>query len=272
MSASAFNDFFLFTIGKLSVKEIEQVIYQHSTLEDKLGEEWYIELISFDFKQEKASQQLKSFFLQHLFTAEELQDWLRQYFAMPIKEVCDFILDVFFHKPLLQASIEVLDNQTATTYFKKGGDRPHYELNKELGEAEEITVYYGYPKGGSTINNITLIFQSLLDIYYENLQGKDGLLEQALRTDQAQQYTLVADQVFSNVLDWFKLQLGEPIVDEKNEHGLFEEPHHQYQLYKWELEGNSGQKPSILFLMKYIDDRIWNQINYFMKINWLSQD
>ena len=253
------NDFFLFAINKRSITEIEQIIYQHTELESILGEDKYAELISFDFKQAEAASKLFDFFLAHLFSQEALQQWLTNYYANSIEEIYQFILQAFFEGPTLGDSTEGLEQNS--DFYKKEGSNPHYECHQELGTAEDVTLYYGCDSSSQQISRITLIFESLLNIYSDALHSNDALLDQALQQNNMQLYTIVSNQVCAQLIEYCNAQLVAASVQHNNGDGLFDKAHHQFSRHQWKLPSGG-----LLYLMQYIDDRVWNRVNAFVKM------
>ncbi|MFK7796703.1 MAG: hypothetical protein AB8E82_04560 [Aureispira sp.] len=259
MSNNNLNDFFLFAINKHSLAAIEQIIYQHTDLENILGEDTYVELVSFNFEQADASPKLLDFFLAHLFSLEDLQQWLTNYYADTIEEIYQFILKVFFTVPALGDSTDLLEQDS--NFSKKEGHNPHYRYSQELGEAEDIMLYYGYDANSQQINRITLIFESILNIYSDALHGNDGLLDQALQQNNTQLYTIIPHQVCMQFIDYCNSKLLAAPVQYSNGDGLFDQAHHQFRCYTWQAPSGAT-----LRLMQYIDDRVWNRINAFVKV------
>ena len=263
MNKNTLNDFFLFAIGQLNMQEIEQIIYQHNDLENILEEELYIELISFDFNQAEARKTLLDFFLTYLFSQEDLFLWSKEYYAPIIEEISAFIINTYKKLPLGLSIDKLIDQKE--NYSKKEGHDPHYKLTKEFGEVEEMGVYYKHNK--NILTGLVLIFESPLTFYYKEMHGNDGLLEHAIQNGKAQLYAVIHNLVCSKVIDYFNSILGKPSVEQNNDSGLFNQPHHQYHLYKWTLPNAETNNDRFLYLMKYIDDSTWHQINAFMKIS-----
>jgi hypothetical protein len=270
MSNHPLNSFFLFFINKVSVAELEQNIYKDTDLENHLEEEVYIELISFDFKQEKVREKLVDFILEHLSSKEELILWSQEYYAPVVEAIYGFAIQAFFEGAELGSSTKEITSDTNYKYTQKDGDLPYYKLTEEFGEAEDITLYYSYKANTNIIDRITLIFESFFDYYYKSIHGPNAFLEQAIQDNNIDLYTIIYNQVCSKIIAYLTSQFGTPSIEKKSDHGIFNQPYHQYYLYKWKVKNTEKESTSTLYLMKYIDDSTWHQIFYFMKMNWIQ--
>ena len=78
MNILSFNtrlEFFKYLNGELSLPLFEAFITQNIYLEQELGTDLYIELLTFDYKDKNACNRLENFIFDNLVSAAEFETW-----------------------------------------------------------------------------------------------------------------------------------------------------------------------------------------------------
>jgi|SRR5690554_230400 len=68
-------EFYNFLNGDTNLLDIETFVYEQTDLEQQLGKEIYLELISFDFKDKNASADLRQFIFKHIAPEGQYETW-----------------------------------------------------------------------------------------------------------------------------------------------------------------------------------------------------
>lgn len=68
-------EFYKFLNGDTNLLDIETFVYNQRDLEQQLGKEIYLELISFDFKDKNAEDNLRQFILHHIVSEGQFETW-----------------------------------------------------------------------------------------------------------------------------------------------------------------------------------------------------
>jgi hypothetical protein len=140
---------------------------------------------------------------------------------------------------------------------------PYYKYFFEVGEMEEITIYYKFNAQEKCVEDIELIFIQYPDYYWK----KEGHTNETdffnlLQNNQLQAYSALFLNTRHQLINHFTaIFKKEPSVVKKDV--VFDQAYQNFTVCSWEIENELR-----FSIMCYIDDRIENNVKNFMKI-WL---
>lgn len=154
-------------------------------------------------------------------------------------------------------------------YQKNAGHMSHLEYLFEVGEAEEITLYYGFDdqKLSEGVDRIDLYLKAYPKIYWREKKGTVGIeFYQAVQQNKIQPYAKPFLETQEALINFYNDLLGSPTIN--NKEALFPKAHQNYRCYTW-IKGNLG-----LSLTSYLDDldnSEYGQVFYQLKLSLYKQ-
>lgn len=144
---------------------------------------------------------------------------------------------------------------------KKLYSNPFLRYEAEIGEMEEIHLYYNFEEADELVKEITLHLTHYPDFYWAK-EGHTDMTEFWARFEKSelQPYSSVFNDTVNDVVrhftDVFK---KEPVIKTKD--SVFKEPYHQFKCFAWDIENEAR-----LSVMTYADDSDYRTIKNTMKI------
>lgn len=168
-----------------------------------------------------------------------------------------------FRGVALGSDLEEIKAREGDNFRKKNGSLAHYRYSFELGEAEEVSLTYGYlsPDTSGGIKEITLILESFPLVYWNKAeQGNDGAFFRKMQANEIQDYAKSFLKTKAEIIEFYDNLLGPAEVQTKN--SQFRKKYQNYELRFW-IKDNLR-----LFLMTYLNDKDYpeGEITYFMKL------
>jgi hypothetical protein len=145
---------------------------------------------------------------------------------------------------------------------EKLNSNPCYRYFFEVGEMEEVVVYYNFDTAVQFVTEITVFFIHYPDHYWRKAGNTDlGEFENAVNKGSLPGYcNEVFEQTYNEVMQFFReLISSAPSVSLKD--GAFNKPHQQFNSNLWELENDRW-----LSVMRYVDDTDFQNVRNTMKI------
>ncbi|HHC80437.1 MAG TPA: hypothetical protein ENK46_11185 [Flavobacteriia bacterium] len=160
-------------------------------------------------------------------------------------------------------TIELREGSNFTN--KSGGSLPHYEYCFEVGEVEEINLYYGFNVTNEKLDRINLFFYSFPD-YYWRKKGGNNLSEfnKLMYNNLIHEFSVIYLEVVTAILEIFTKNLGRPSIEKGN--NVFKEDYQDYTTYIWKQKNESNNKQTRLSLTKYLDDTVFDDVKLIMNI------
>ena len=186
-----------------------------------------------------------------------------------IEEIFNTIIrsnNIFYRGLNLGATKKEIEAKEGFNYINKSGvSKPHYKYFYEVGEVEEINIYYGFSPKNEKLSNITLYFFSFPDYYWRKKGGKNiAHFNKLMYDEQISEFSAIFDEVTKMVLDIFVSELGAPKIH--REHNVFNKGYQHYIAYSWNIENETSNKRTNLLLIKYLDDSIFDDVKLIMKL------
>lgn len=145
---------------------------------------------------------------------------------------------------------------------KKLYSNPFLKYFFEVGEMEEISIYYNFEEADEKVKWITLHFIHYPDYYWK----KEGHSMDDFHSLVFEKHQIPASQLFTDTLNdvvghFTKAFKKKPSIITKD--SVFREAYHNYRCYKWDIENDLR-----LSVMVYCDDNDPQTMKNTMKI-WL---
>ncbi|MGL4596327.1 MAG: hypothetical protein ACRCYO_02290 [Bacteroidia bacterium] len=136
---------------------------------------------------------------------------------------------------------------------------PFYRYYFEIGEMEEITVYYNYEKDEKCVKEISLYLIHYPDHYWKK-EGHSDTLEfwNLLHQNQLQPFSTVFTNTVTEVIAFFTKTLNQEPTQSSEYSVPFDAPHQNYKQYRW------MHNEQYLFIQTYIDDSIDDNVKNTM--------
>jgi len=186
-----------------------------------------------------------------------------------IRQIVDTIIktdNIFFRGLTFEASKKSIESKEGANFKNKsGGSLPHYEYFFEVGEVEEIVLYYGFDANNSKLNRINLLFYSFPD-YYWRKKGGNNLSEfnKLIYNEKIQEFSLIYNKVTLSILEIFTKSLGQPEIEKGN--NVFNKRYQNYTTYIWEKHNPINDKLTRLTITKYLDDTVFDDVKLILNI------
>lgn len=137
---------------------------------------------------------------------------------------------------------------------------PFYRYFFEIGEMEEINLYYNYNMVEKLVDEINLYFIHYPDHYWKK-EGNTDPIEfwSLLNNNQLQPYSTVFTNTVKNIVALFTNTLNQEPTISSETNGVFDLPHQNYKVYKWIIN-----EQYYLSIQTYIDDSIDNNVKNTM--------
>ncbi|MNJ89103.1 hypothetical protein D3C87_66640 [compost metagenome] len=148
----------------------------------------------------------------------------------------------------------VLEKEGTPTQINEYSN-PFYHYFLEIGEMEELNIYYNYELAEKRVKNVSLYFIHYPDHYWKQAGNSDPIeFWDLLNTNQLQSFSQVFYNTLRDIISFFTTLLNqEPVLS--SEYAVpFDAPHNAYQTYKW--TGDSHY----LTIQTYVDDSIDNNV------------
>ncbi len=126
---------------------------------------------------------------------------------------------------------------------------PFYRYYFEVGEMEELTIYYNYAKDEKRVNEITLHLIHYPDHYWKKEGHQDAtVFWNLLQNNKLQSFSNVFTNTVTDVVAFFTHTLNQEPIQSIENSTPFHAPHQNYKLYHWTHNGQ------YLSIQTYIDD------------------
>lgn len=172
---------------------------------------------------------------------------------------------IYFRGVSLGDSLSKVKEIEGTEFEENNNYNPHYKYYFEIGEMEEITIYYGFNNNEDIVNEIELLFISYPNFYWKK-EGNNNVIDffNLLQNNQLQPYSTIFLKTQNQLINHFTTVFKkEPIVEKKDT--VFNQSYQNFSVCSWDIENEIR-----LSIMSYIDDSIDNNVKNFMKI-WLRK-
>ncbi len=148
---------------------------------------------------------------------------------------------------------------------KKLYSNPFLRYDAEIGEMEEIRLYYNFEEADELVKEITLHFIHYPDFYWTKEGNTDiNAFWMLFEKNEIQSYSQLFTNTVSDVVRHFTDAFNkEPIVVKDD--SVFNQDYHNYICYIWDIENELR-----LSVMTYADDSDTQSIKNTMKI-WLRR-
>lgn len=163
----------------------------------------------------------------------------------------------FFRGVPLGASLLEVSFHEGEDYEAVEGSLSHYEYYFEVGDMEEVLLYYDYKKEEKIVTAIHLILKAYPKIYWKDEGGaKEQEFFQLVQEQQLAPYSTAFLTTKDQVINQLTNSLGTPLITEKD--SVYSQAHQQFQKYAWK-----GKDGLTLTVSSYLDDlvagrAIWN--------------
>lgn len=138
---------------------------------------------------------------------------------------------------------------------------PFYRYFFEIGEMEEITVYYNYNLEDRLVHTISLYLFHYPDHYWKKAGNTDPIeFWNLLNNNQLQPYSTVFSDTLKDVIAFFTKTLNEEPTSSSEKNGVFDEPYQNYKVFRWNVDEYN------LSIQTYIDDSVYEQVKNTMII------
>jgi len=143
--------------------------------------------------------------------------------------------------------LKIVENKEGSNFKKKIGSLSHYKYFFEVGEMEEIILYYGFDKSDEKVDRIKLLFKMYPEYYWRKNDGKDLIdFFTLLENNCLQKYLKPINGVYDEVIKHFTNLLGEPI--EEMSDSVYNKSYQNFKRSFW-VENNLR-----LTITSYLDD------------------
>lgn len=165
---------------------------------------------------------------------------------------------IHFRNIKIGDTIELVEQIEGAPTEIKEYSNPFYRYYFEIGEMEEITLYYNIKE--KLVDEISLHFIHYPDHYWKK-EGNSDPAEfwNLLNNNQLKPYSTVFTNTVENILDFFTNTLHQKPTLSSELSGAFDLPHQNYKLYKWTID-----ELYYLSIQTYIDDSIDNNVKNTM--------
>jgi hypothetical protein len=160
--------------------------------------------------------------------------------------------NIHFRNVKIGDPIELIEQIEGIPTEIKEYSNPFYRYSFEIGEMEEISLYYNYDKEERLVNQITLHFIHYPDHYWKKAGHNDPMeFWNLLNNSQLQPYSTIFTNTVNDLVAFFTRTLNqEPVISSKID-GAFDSPHQNYKALYWNV-----QEQYILSIQTYVDDSI----------------
>jgi len=144
---------------------------------------------------------------------------------------------------------------------KKLYSNPFIRYDFEIGEMEEMFLYYNFLESDELVNEITLHFIHYPDYYWK----KEGNSMNDFHQLVFEKHQIPSSQVFEDTLKDVIIHFTEAFKKEPSiitTDSVFKEAYHNYRCYRWEIENDVR-----LSVMTYCDDSDTSTMKNTMKIS-----
>ncbi len=160
-------------------------------------------------------------------------------------------------------SVTTVEDKEGPYTEKKLYSNPFIHYYIEIGEMEELSLYYNFLEADELVREITLSLVHFPDHYWTK-EGHTDMTEFWARFEKGelQAYSTVFNDTVNDMVRHFtNVFKKEPVI--KTEDSVFKESYHQFKCYAWDIENKVR-----LSVMTYADDSDGRTIKNTMKI-WL---
>ncbi|MFD1604389.1 hypothetical protein ACFSJW_13350 [Flavobacterium artemisiae] len=159
--------------------------------------------------------------------------------------------DIFFRGIKIGDTINDVRQKEGTPTEENLYNNPFLSYFYEVGEMEEITVYYNFIESTSKVTQISLYFISYPDFYWKK-EGSENYQEfsDMLVNNKIQKYSKVFLHTLDKIVAHFTALFNEAPSLEKNS-DPFNQPYQNYKSYSWTYKNEYR-----LSVISYIDDSI----------------
>jgi len=133
-------------------------------------------------------------------------------------------------------------------FKKKIGSLSNYKYFYEVGEMEDLTIYYGFNPKDEKVDYIKLILETYPKFYWSEAGGTDILdFITLVESGDLEKYLILFDSVLEKIIIHFTNLLGDAKIETKDE--VFSQSHHKFKRYIW------ISNDYYLTVTTYIDDK-----------------
>lgn len=169
--------------------------------------------------------------------------------------------DIFFTGIKIGDDIDETLQKKGKPARDKRLSNPYLRYFYEVGEMEEITIYYNFTESTNKVTQIRLYLISYPDFYWKKEGGKDYQgFSDLLQSNQIQPYSEVFLNTLNRIIAHFTNIFNKPPALE-NDSDPFNEPYQNYKSYSWSYE--EKYRLSVTF---YIDDSVDQNVKNTMII------
>jgi hypothetical protein len=167
---------------------------------------------------------------------------------------------IYFRNIKIGDSMALVEQIEGTPTEIKEYDNPFYSYYFEIGEMEEITIYYSYNMQQKVVDELNLHFIHYPEYYWKK-EGNSDPIEfwNLLNNNQLQPYSTVFTNTVNDIIAFFTNILHHEPTISSEINGVFDLQHHNYKLYTWTVS-----EQCYLSIQTYIDDSIDNNIKNTM--------
>ena len=159
--------------------------------------------------------------------------------------------DIHFRKIKIGDDISEVLKMEGTPTEEKRYNNPFLSYFYEIGEMEEILVYYNFLESSNKVTEIKLFFISYPDFYWKKQGGTDYIeFTSELENNKIQKYSEAFLQTLDKIIDHFTTIFDySPSINTTDE--TFNLPYQNYKSYAWTFK-----ELYRLSVVTYIDDTI----------------
>ncbi|MCF6350619.1 MAG: hypothetical protein L3J23_06250 [Flavobacteriaceae bacterium] len=159
-------------------------------------------------------------------------------------------------------NLKTVEHKEGNNFKKKIGSLSHYKYYFEVGETEDLILYYGFNKEVKKVDRIKLLFKAYPKYYWKKDGGKElfdffGLIE----NNNLKKYLKTFNLVYNEVIKHFTDLLGKPKVETSD--SVFNKPYQNFSKSFWVknklrltitsyLDDNSGLQGPVFQLMEIL--------------------
>lgn len=144
---------------------------------------------------------------------------------------------IYFRDIKIGSLMELVLEKEGTPTEIKEYSNPFYHYFFEIGEMEELNIYYNYEKSKKSVNEIRLHFIHYPEYYWKK-EGNTDPIEfwNLLNKNQLQPFSKVFLNTVQDVLSFFSTLLNKEPTLLTKPNAPFDAPHNDYKVYKWTVD------------------------------------
>lgn len=168
---------------------------------------------------------------------------------------------LFFREIKLESSREEIIKLEGNNFEENTFSNPYLKFFYEIGEMEEVQIYYHLDSNTQLLREIEVFFVSYPDYYWKK-EGESDYLSfiQKMENKELEKYSVVFNATFDDLLHFCKNEFGEE-SEISHKDAAFSKPYHEFVKHSWVVENTYR-----LTIMKYVDDYDYNNIKNTFKI------